>query len=447
MNSRIALFVIAIAIVLVGAVSFFRKDSPSPQPGQAGAPTQGTGQNGTAIATATPAKDAKPGNASAGSKGRRTAARSGDEPVAEVVRNTGTASEIRAQPTEAPQPRQAAPPPRRVEAPAPGPRLPLAVSLFVEPTPTAAPREVAREEAGGGQDGRVRRATNRPFLPTGELLKCELVFAVTSDGSNGTETPLIGIVSEDKFFNGELVVPKGTKVHGTGGGLTGPTTARRLRTGSRWTVVYPRFGEVSHGAEMTVSGRALNRSLQAERGTWVITDGEAGLRGTAIYDAGADKIRMYLNTFAAAGLSTLQSTRESINALGQPRTDVASTPRNAALGGLSAVMAQEVAYIQEQIKANGAFIIVPGGTPFYLYLDESLVPSMARTGGVTRRPAAPEESEQVETPRRAAPAATPQPVPSAYGRGPNDFTQPAPDPASALARPANQRPPTTPSPN
>lgn len=442
MSAKLFVGLVVILVLGIGGWAFVSKEAA---PGQA--PGKGTPRLvaavGGAAPSATPAVGSKGDPATAASAGtmRRTATPAPNTPLIEVRRETGTGATLETRETPAPTPERRAPPPR-VAAPAQpqGPQK-LTISVLEDSGQPEKPSATAPAGARSAAATRKAVALGEPFLPTGEMIKATLVNAVSSNGAAGAETPLIALVTDDKFFNGVLVIPKGTRFHGTAGGLVGPQQSRRLRTGNRWTAVFPQFGDVANGAEMVVGGLALNRAEQARPNSWVLTDGEAGLRGIAIYDPASDKVKQWLATFGAAALATLQSTQTVTSAFGSTN-QVSNTPRNAALGGLSAVAAQEVADIQLRIKEDGAFIIVPGGTALYIYLQEAVFPQRARIGGVDRsdqrQPSAP--AEENDGLPRVLPPPTPQAIPSAYGRAPNDFTRPAADPASALARPQ----PTTP---
>jgi hypothetical protein len=49
------------------------------------------------------------------------------------------------------------------------------------------------------------------FLPYGRMLRCELVNTVDS---TNIDTPIIGLVIEDAWNDGRLIIPAGTEVHG-----------------------------------------------------------------------------------------------------------------------------------------------------------------------------------------------------------------------------------------
>src|SRR5581483_8847357 len=47
------------------------------------------------------------------------------------------------------------------------------------------------------------------FAPFGRLIPCELVITVDS---SSIQTPIIGLVTEDIFHHGQLIIPAGTEV-------------------------------------------------------------------------------------------------------------------------------------------------------------------------------------------------------------------------------------------
>lgn len=367
-------------------------------------------------------------------------------PVEEYRRNAGNLPD-----TPQVQPIVTQPPRPSVVASAPVPRqpkpdLPLAIGIFDEPftppTPLPPPPAGGSIATGGGSAGRkpARQVSGR-FLPFGEPIKCALVFAVASDS---TETPVVGVVTEDRYFDGRLILPKGTKVHGAVNGLTGPSRARKLRTGQRWTIVFPQFEDVLNGTELTIRATALNRA-ETGPGAWAVADGDGGLRGETIYDPTPDRVRQFATAFLASASAGLQSTVSVATREGGLSREVENTPRNAALGGVSAVLASEVARIQDEIRTNGAYVFVPSGATFYLYPLQTVDLTDARRGDSSAFVRGAESDFDVPATRRddLPPAGAQQPtaaqppvaVPSAYGRGPYNLTRPEPDPATQALRP------------
>lgn len=343
------------------------------------------------------------------------------KPVDEYRRTAGSVPALNT-PREQPVARPVTLPPPTRSAPAPAAvrtELPMAIALFEDPSVPATPAgqtPPSPPASAAHPRGPIRKVSPR-FLAFGEPVKCALVFAVASDS---TETPVVGLVTEDRYFDGRLVIPKGTKVHGTVGGLTGPSRARKLRTGGRWTLVFPQFEEIANGSELTIRATALNRA-ETGPGAWAVADGDGGLRGVTLYDPTADRIREFATAFLASAASGLQSTVGVATREGTTR-EVENTPRNAALGGVSAVLASEVARIQDEIRANGAYVFVPSGTAFYLYPQQTVDLAEARRGDSGSAPP-PAAVATEPAPASEPPRGEPVPVPAAYGRGPYDLTR------------------------
>ena len=106
------------------------------------------------------------------------------------------------------------------------------------------------------------------FLPYGRLLRCELVNTVDS---TNIDTPIIGLVIEDAWNDGRLIIPAGTEVHGVA-----QKSAVRERIGSdrQWFLVF------QDGRELPVSGTVLDYAPDPKKpNAWNESDGSAGLRG------------------------------------------------------------------------------------------------------------------------------------------------------------------------
>lgn len=349
---------------------------------------------------------------------------------------------------------QATPPPAQVVAqpppptPAPEQRLPWTMNVVEasgakprqrgdnpEPPPPAPDPAGANRATPASNPRPPARRLSEEFLPTGTLIRCETIMAVSSDSS---ENPIIGRTTNDVVSpTGVKIIPKGTMVHGTATSLSAVKTVAKLRTGTRWTLVFPKaHRDVAAGAELTVKALALHRGdNETIRNSWSMTDGDAGLRGYVLDDPSRERVLAFLTAVASATASGLQTTTTSVGAFGTTSA-VEATPRNAALGGLSAGLALEVENLQKRVRESGAFLLVPGGTGFYLYLNSPIDLADARVGDSTAfvRPVSSDFDEQPGQPP-PAPAGqaeqppvqrTPVPVPAPFGRGSYQQTQPAP---------------------
>ena len=120
------------------------------------------------------------------------------------------------------------------------------------------------------------------FAPFGRLIPCELVITVDS---SSIQTPIIGLVTEDIFHHGQLIIPAGTEVHGT---AQVDRARERIASNGRWTLVW------QNGQELNVSGLALDHEREPETGSWGITDGSAGLRGKLLKTDNLAEVKLYV---------------------------------------------------------------------------------------------------------------------------------------------------------
>ncbi len=173
-------------------------------------------------------------------------------------------------------------------------------------------------------------------------------------------------MTEDLLFDGQVVIPAGTEVHGKA--QTDRVRDRIAAIGS-WTLIF------SNGQEMIVDAKALHREESADGQHWGLDDGSAGLKGQVIKNASFEEIKL----FAAAFLSGMsQGVRDTEStAFGR---QAQRSVKNAALSGSSAVLDEYARSIAETIKRDGTYVRVPGGTTFYLYLDRTIDRSTARIG-------------------------------------------------------------------
>ena len=58
----------------------------------------------------------------------------------------------------------------------------------------------------------TRSELSKDYAPFGRLISCQLIITVDS---SALDTPIIGLITEDVWHDGRLIVPVGTEVHGT----------------------------------------------------------------------------------------------------------------------------------------------------------------------------------------------------------------------------------------
>ena len=73
----------------------------------------------------------------------------------------------------------------------------------------------------------MKRLSER-YAPYGRLIPCETVITVDSAS---IQTPIIGLVTENIYFTGRLIIPAGTEVHGT---AQADRSRERIASGTVW---------------------------------------------------------------------------------------------------------------------------------------------------------------------------------------------------------------------
>ncbi len=220
-----------------------------------------------------------------------------------------------------------------------------------------------------------------PSAPYGRLIPCETVVALES---NRLETPVIGLVTEDVWHDGQLVIPAGAEVHGH---ASLDRARERLAVQGDWKIVW-RTPDRDNGTELAVQGLALDREWNADTREWGEHDGSAGLRGQIVKTDNDRELKLFATTFLATATAALQETRPTAGLLGESSIPT-TTARNAVLAGTGAVLREQAQAIRESIARDGFYLRVPAGKPFYLYLTQTLDRSQARRSPVLAHATAP----------------------------------------------------------
>jgi hypothetical protein len=218
-------------------------------------------------------------------------------------------------------------------------------------------------------------AVSKTYAPYGRLIPCETVITLES---SRLDTPVIGLVTEDVWHDGRLVIPAGTEVHGR---AAVDRARERIAASGPWVVVW-RDGSPLNGTELMLNGIALDREKGDSSGEFGLRDGSAGLLGTLVKTDDWQEIKLFASTFlagAATGLQQLQNQGTAFGNLGQ--IPVASG-RNAALQGTADVLNAYAKQIQEAIARDGFFVRVPAGKQFYLYVTETIDQAKGTRGNV-----------------------------------------------------------------
>ena len=204
------------------------------------------------------------------------------------------------------------------------------------------------------------------YAPFGRLIQCETVITVDS---SSLETPVIGLVTENVYFGGKLVIPAGTEVHGM---AQTDRQRDRIAGGTSWTLVW------QDGEEMELKAVVLDREFDnsTNQSGWGITDGSAGLHGELIKSDNLADIKLFAATFLSGAAASLTEKQQTIfGPINSP------TLNNAPFAGAQAVLQTYAQQIYDSIQKDGFYVRVPSGTQFYLYVLQTIDRADASFGG------------------------------------------------------------------
>jgi len=215
--------------------------------------------------------------------------------------------------------------------------------------------------------GPLPKKLSAVYAPFGRLISCETIITVDS---SSIETPIIGLITENVYFEGKLIIPAGTEVHGT---AQTDHQRERIASGNHWTLVW------QDGLEMQIKAIALDREY--ETGTnqtgWGITDGSAGLRGEIIKTDDFATLKLFAATFLSGAAGALTEQQQTVfGSVSSP------TLNNAPYAGAQAVLQTYAQQIYDSIQKNGFYIRVPSGKQFYLYVLQTIDRADASAGGL-----------------------------------------------------------------
>lgn len=204
------------------------------------------------------------------------------------------------------------------------------------------------------------------YAPFGRLISCETVVTVDS---SSTRTPIIGLVTEDVYHAGRLVVPAGTEVHGT---AQADRHRERIASGTSWILVW------QTGEELRLNGIALDREFSNGTDGWGITDGSAGLRGRLIKTDDLAEIKLFTATFLSGAANALTEKEQTL--LG---TIDSRSLNNAPFKGAEKVLSIYAQRIYEAIQRDGFYVRVASGKQFYIYVLQTIDRADAVIGGAS----------------------------------------------------------------
>lgn len=243
-------------------------------------------------------------------------------------------------------------PAKHIAAKAPAKPEVLPISLFAE-TPTSA----------------EQKPLSKNYAPFGRLIPCELIVTVDS---SSMQTPIIGLVTENIYFGGRLLIPAGTEIHGK---AQTDRTRERIASSGGWTFVW------QDGRELRVSGIALDREFDPDGTGWGITDGSAGLRGQVLKSDDMAEIKLFAASFLSGVASAFTENQQTVFG-----SEALPTAKNAGLQGAQTVIQAYAQQIYDSIQRDGFYVRVAAGKQFYLYVTQTLDVSDASVGGTRFAP-------------------------------------------------------------
>jgi hypothetical protein len=244
------------------------------------------------------------------------------------------------------------------------------------------------------------------YAPAFRLVKCQLVNTVDS---SILATPIIGLVTDDLWWNGKVIIRAGSEVHGVAS-----VDSVRERIASKDDFTFVLNEPDGRGRELVVRGLALDMERREEFDTYGITDGSAGLRGDVIRTANNDVIKLYaaslINGIAGAfsgGASSILGNRVYTNNSSLGLSALQGGVIGPVAGGTQGVLDRYADQIAASISRDGFFVRVPAGKQFYVYCTEAIDLSKATLAGdeerLVREQAAAELQKRGEEVRRALP--------------------------------------------
>ena len=228
------------------------------------------------------------------------------------------------------------------------------------------------------------------YAPFGRLISCETVVTVDSAS---IQTPIVGLVTENIYHAGKLVIPAGTEVHGT---AQADRHRERISSGNSWTLVW------QTGEELQLKALALDREFSGDQEGWGITDGSAGLRGRVIKSDSMADIKLFAATFLSGAAGALTEKQQTVfGPINSPSL------ANAPFEGAQKVLSVYAERIYEAIKKDGFYVRVPSGKQFYLYVIQTIDRADATVAGSTKAFAEEDKSAPTPSPTSTKSPSTP----------------------------------------
>jgi Bacterial conjugation TrbI-like protein len=226
--------------------------------------------------------------------------------------------------------------------------------------------------AGDPQPAKApQREPKGDYAPAFRLVKCQLVNTV--DSSNIT-TPIIGLVTDDLWWNGKIVLRAASEVHGV---ANVDRVRERIASNGEFTFVLNEPD--GSGRELVIHGMALDMERDQNLDSYGITDGSAGLRGDVIRTANNDLIKLYAASLISglagafsSGANGMLGNRVYTNSSSLGMSALQGAVVNPSVGATQSVLDRYAEQIASSIERDGFFVRVPAGKQFYVYCTEAI---------------------------------------------------------------------------
>lgn len=217
------------------------------------------------------------------------------------------------------------------------------------------------------------------FAPRGTLIKAALVITLES---NTVGTPVLGMVTEDVYFQGNLIVPAGTQVQASSfvsTGATDPNAAPkdgkirdRIEVRGAFRFVW------ADGSEYVINGIALDYEPLPD-GTFSLLDGSPGIRGRILKTDDYAELKLLISEAIQGYARTQQTSYQSIYGI-VPDNTQSNSLLGGGIGGASAYSS----LLSKKLAQDLEYVQVPAGTTFYIYTLDVFEPELRSIGGLTQ---------------------------------------------------------------
>ena len=230
------------------------------------------------------------------------------------------------------------------------------------------PEQVATEEMGD-------------YAPYGRLVRCQLINTVDSAS---IETPIIGLVENDVWWDGKIIIHKCSEVHAI---AQIDKSRERIASEGAFTFILHDPDDPGFGRELVVKGIALDREDDPSFLTYGITDGSSGLRGMVIKTDKMAEVKLFVASLISGVSQGLAATTTDAfgnvvnNPNGRGVANLPGTVINPVVGGAQAVLDRYAQLIEDAIERDGFFVRVPAGKQFYVYVRQAIDLNKATIAG------------------------------------------------------------------